>query len=52
MDEWQMRDHLSVMGGVTPEGKVYSLVRPHSLNGLHRIEFLAHLGRRLRAACW
>jgi transposase len=44
MDEWQTRDHLSVMGGVTPQGQVYSLVRPKSLNGLHSIEFLVHLG--------
>ena len=28
VDEWQTRDHLSVMGGVTPQGKVYTLVRP------------------------
>ena len=47
VDEWQTRDHLSVMGGVTPEGKVYSLVRPHSLNGLHSIAFLAHLVRQV-----
>jgi transposase len=33
LDEWQTRDHLSVMGGVTPQGKVYSLVRPHSSMG-------------------
>lgn len=45
LDEWQTRDHLSVMGAVTLEGKVYSLVRPTSLNGLHSIEFLIHLGR-------
>jgi transposase len=45
IDEWQTRDHLSVMGGVTPQGKVYSLVRPESLNGMHSIEFLIHLGR-------
>jgi transposase len=44
MDEWQTRDHLSVMGGVTPQGKVSSLVRPKSLNGWHSIEFLVHLG--------
>jgi transposase len=30
VDEWQTHDHLSVMGGVTPQGKV---------------EFLIHLGR-------
>ena len=32
---------------MTPEGKVYSLVRPHSLNGLHSIAFLAHLVRQV-----
>jgi hypothetical protein len=49
--EKQTRDHLSVMGGMTPEGKVYTLVRQESLNGMHCIEFLKHLlrvaGRRL-----
>ena len=43
--EKQTRDHLSVMGGMTPGGKVYTLVRQESLNGLHSIEFLAHLLR-------
>src|SRR5512135_431647 len=33
------------MGGITPQGKVYSLVRPTSLNGWHSIAFLVHLGR-------
>jgi transposase len=51
IDNWQTRDHLSVMGGVTPGGKVYVLVRQQSLNGLHTVEFLKHLirhaGRRL-----
>jgi transposase len=41
----QTRDHLSVMGGMTPEGKVYTLARQKSLNGLHSIEFLTHLLR-------
>jgi transposase len=49
--EKQTRDHLSVMGGMTPQGKVYTLVRRKPLNGLHVIEFLEHLravtGRRL-----
>jgi transposase len=49
--EKQTRDHLSVMGGMTPVGKVYTLVRQKSLNGLHSIEFLTHLlhvaGQRL-----
>jgi transposase len=42
--EKQTRDHLSVMGGMTPAGKVYTLARQESLNGLHSIEFLLHLG--------
>jgi transposase len=49
--EKQTRDHLSVMGGMTPAGKVYTLVRQESLNGTHSIEFLRHLlrvaGKRL-----
>jgi transposase len=51
LHEWQTRDHLSLMGGVTPAGKLSVLVRQESLNGLHTIEFLKHLirhiGRRL-----
>jgi transposase len=43
--EWQTRDHLSVMGGITPAGKVYTLARQESLNGLHSVEFLLHLQR-------
>ena len=39
------RDHLSVMGGLTPAGKVYSLVRAEPLTGLHSVEFLLHLQR-------
>ncbi len=41
--EKQTRDHLSIMGGMTPAGKVYTLVRQKSLNGLHSIAFLKHL---------
>lgn len=43
--EMQTRDHLSVMGGMTPASKVYTLVRQTSLNGMHVIEFLMHLQR-------
>jgi transposase len=43
--EKQTRDHLSVMGGMTPQGKVYTLARQESLNGLHTVEFLQHLLR-------
>ena len=39
------RDHLSVLGGLTPQGKLYTLVRHESLNGLHSLEFLVHLQR-------
>jgi transposase len=45
LHEKQTRDHLSVMGGMTPEGKVYTLARQESLNGLHSVEFLRHLLR-------
>lgn len=48
---WQTRDHLSVMGGLTPAAKIYVLVRRVSLNGWHSIEFLQpwlrYAGRRL-----
>src|SRR5437588_1374464 len=39
------RDHLSVMGGMTPAGRVYTLARQESLNGSHCVEFLVHLMR-------
>lgn len=45
LPEKQTRDHLSVMGGVTPAGKVYTLVRQESLNGMPTVEFLEHLLR-------
>lgn len=41
------RDHLSIMGAVTSEGKVYTLVRQKPLNGLHCITFLQHLQRQV-----
>lgn len=41
----ETRDHLSVMAGVTNDGRVFTLARQESLNGLHSIEFLAHLLR-------
>jgi transposase len=43
--EQQTRDHLSVMGGMTPRGNIYTLVRQESLNGLDRVAFLMHLLR-------
>ena len=32
-------------GGMTPAGKLYTLVRQKPLNGLHSIEFLVHVLR-------
>jgi transposase len=45
--EWQTRDHLSVMGAVTREAKLYTMVREKSFTGLHVEEFLRHLIRHL-----
>ena len=42
---WSGRDHLSVMGGLTANQKIYTLIRHKSLNGLHSILFLKHLLR-------
>lgn len=39
------RDHLSVMAGMTPAGKLYTLARQESLDGTHSVEFLVHLTR-------
>src|SRR5207249_6758574 len=41
----QTRDHLSVMGGMTPSGKVHTRVRQRSLNGVDSVHFLLHLQR-------
>lgn len=41
----QTHDHLSVMGGLTPHGKVYVLVRRQPLDGLYTVEFLKHVLR-------
>jgi transposase len=43
--EKQTRDHLSVMGAMTPDGRIFTMARQESLNGLHCIEFLVHLLR-------
>jgi len=45
LKEWQSRDHLSAMSGVTPQGKLYTLVRQTSLTGLDSVQFLQHLLR-------
>jgi transposase len=47
IDKVLTRDHLSVMAGFTPGGKLYTLVRPESLSSLHSVTFLEHLLRHL-----
>jgi hypothetical protein len=46
LDKWLTRDHLSVMAGCTPAGKVYTLVRPESLSSTHSVAFHEHLLRQ------
>jgi transposase len=43
--EWQTRDHLSVMTGLTPRGRLLTLVRGEALHSGHCAEFLARLLR-------
>lgn len=48
IDKWLSRDHLSAMAGFTPEGKLYTLVRPESLSSSHSVVFLEHVLRQTR----
>ncbi len=41
--EWQTHDHLSVMGAVTAQGKLSTLIREEPFTGLHGIVFLKRL---------
>jgi len=41
------RDHLSVMGAITPTGHLYTLVRQHALTGQESQLFLKHLLRHV-----
>jgi transposase len=43
IDKRLTRDHLSVMAGVTPAGKLYTLVRRKSLSSAESVVFLKHL---------
>jgi transposase len=45
LEEWQTRDHLAVIGGVTPAGQVYVLMREKALTGVEVITFLHHVQR-------
>lgn len=48
VDEWQTRDHLSVMGAVTTDGRLYTLVRQDALTGVETVEFLWPLGQQIQ----
>jgi transposase len=41
--DWQTREHLSVMAGVTPAGNLYTLVRQKALTNSESVTFLEHL---------
>lgn len=41
------RDHLSVMSGITPDGRLYTLVRERALTGVESVAFLKHLVRQV-----
>ena len=45
--ERQTRDHLSVMGGLTTDGRIYTLVRQRALVGEDTVAFLDHVGREI-----
>ena len=45
LEAWQTRDHVAVMGGLTPEGQVYVLSQEEPLTGLQTIKFLRHVQR-------
>ncbi len=46
IDKWLSRDHLSVMAGFTPAGKVYTLVRDEPLTSDDTVVFLEHVRRQ------
>jgi transposase len=41
------RDHLSAMGGITPEGKLYLMVQERAYRGIDVVRFLKHLARHV-----
>jgi hypothetical protein len=40
------REHLSVISGITPAGKLYTMVREQAFDSAAVVEFLKHLHRR------
>ena len=39
----QTNDHLSVMSGITPQGRLFTMIRNQALNGSDSVHFLNHL---------
>ena len=47
LEEFQTRDHLSAMAGITPEGELYMLVQDRAFKGPDVVRFLQHLLRHV-----
>ncbi len=47
IDKVLTHDHLSVMAGMTPDGKLFTLVRPESLCSVQTVAFLEHVLRHV-----
>lgn len=47
IEVYESRDHLGIMGAITPAGDLFSLVRPGSMNSQDSVWFLRHLHRQL-----
>jgi transposase len=45
--EWWTHDHLSAIGAVSPEGKLYFHCQDHAMNSTDVVGFLAHLLREV-----
>jgi transposase len=45
--EWCTRDHLSAIGAISPEGKLYFHVQDHSMDSGDVVAFLEHLLREI-----
>jgi transposase len=44
---FQTHDHLSVMSGITPKGRLFTLIREEALTGIESVQFLKGLYQRL-----
>jgi transposase len=47
LQEWSTRDHLSAIGAISPEGKLYFHAQDHSMNSADVVAFLEHLLREV-----